>query len=93
MTLPAYKSHKIVHAAKITSIGEPTEAGVTNLNLELPNGEGMGYGVDNDYVTKHDPKVGGYLVVYEDGYESWSPAPQFEAGYTICNPNTDEEPE
>ena len=85
MKLPAYRSHKIVHAAKIVSIGKPTEA-VTNLVLELPNGEKMNWGVQNDYVTKHNPEVGGYLVVYEDGYESWSPAPQFEAGYDICEP-------
>lgn len=28
-------------------------------------------------------KVGGYYVVYEDGYESWSPAEAFEKGYTL----------
>ena len=26
--------------------------------------------------------IGGYYVRYEDGYESWSPAEAFEAGYT-----------
>ncbi len=34
------------------------------------------------YVRKHDPKPGGYYVVYEDGYTSWSPADAFEGGYT-----------
>lgn len=82
MSLPAYKCHKVVHAAKIVSIGKPTRE-TTNLVLELPNGAGMGYGVSNDYVTKHNPQTGGYLVVYECGYESWFPADVFEAGYTL----------
>lgn len=85
MKLPAYKSHKIVHAAKITSIGE-LDGELADLVLELPDGSAVTHSVSNDYMTKHDPLVGGYLVIYEDGYESWSPAPQFEAGYTICEP-------
>jgi len=28
-----------------------------------------------------NPKLEGYLVVYEDGYESWSPKHQFEKAY------------
>lgn len=27
--------------------------------------------------------IGGYLVVYEDGDQSWSPAAAFEAGYVL----------
>ena len=38
--------------------------------------------VDCDYVRKHQPKAGGYFVVYKDGYKSWSPAEAFEDGYT-----------
>lgn len=38
--------------------------------------------VPHEYVHKHDPKVGGYYVVYEDGYKSWSPAQAFAEGYT-----------
>lgn len=33
------------------------------------------------YINKHEPKVGGYFVVYPDGYESFSPAPAFIDGY------------
>jgi hypothetical protein len=80
--LPAYQSHKVVHAAKIVSIGKPTGQ-ITNLVLKLPGGEEVNYGVLNDYVPKHNPQVGGYLVVYEDGYESWSPDKAFEEGYTL----------
>ena len=37
---------------------------------------------DHAYVSKHQPKVGGYYVVYEGGYKSWSPPDAFEGGYT-----------
>ena len=36
-----------------------------------------------DYMQKHDPHVGGYFVVYPDGYQSFSPAAGFESGYTL----------
>ena len=39
--------------------------------------------VSRQYAVKHDPRAGGYFVVYEDGYESWSPAGVFEAGYSL----------
>lgn len=87
MSLPQYQSHKLVHAAKITALEETESPETINLVLELPSGETMGYGVSPDYVGKHKPQVGGYLVVYKDGYESWSPAEAFEEGYTIIEPN------
>ena len=34
-----------------------------------------------DKDTKYDATAEGYLVKYEDGYESWSPKAVFEAGY------------
>lgn len=39
--------------------------------------------VPKEYVDKHDPQKGGYYVVYEDGYKSFSPAEPFEAGYQL----------
>ena len=38
--------------------------------------------VDAEYVRKHNPQIGGYYVVYEDGYKSFSPAKAFEEGYS-----------
>jgi hypothetical protein len=38
--------------------------------------------VDREYFNKHQPKAGGYYVVYADGYKSFSPAEAFESGYT-----------
>jgi hypothetical protein len=39
--------------------------------------------VDAEFLAKHNPVPGGYFVVYEDGYRSYSPAAAFEAGYTL----------
>ena len=39
--------------------------------------------VDDNYMRKHKPQVGGYYVVYKDGYKSFSPASAFEEGYTL----------
>ena len=36
-----------------------------------------------DWFNKHAPQVGGYYVVYDDGYKSFSPAKAFEEGYTL----------
>ena len=36
-----------------------------------------------EWLDKHNPEVGGYYVVYEDGYKSFSPAKAFEEGYTL----------
>lgn len=38
--------------------------------------------VDAAWVAKHGPVAGDYLVVYDDGYMSRSPATAFEEGYT-----------
>lgn len=37
--------------------------------------------VSSEYVQKHNPQAGGYFVLYEDGYQSFSPAKAFEEGY------------
>ncbi len=41
--------------------------------------------VEREYVRKHEPQAGGYYVVYQDGYKSWSPADAFEEGYTLIS--------
>jgi len=80
MEMPKYRCHKEVHALKIKRLYqgpdgytwfEPEEPGYVVIRLPL------------EYVTKHNPQPGGYYVVYEDGYKSWSPASAFESG---CSP-------
>ena len=38
--------------------------------------------VDAAYLEKHRPEVGGYYVLYKDGYKSFSPAQAFDEGYS-----------
>lgn len=76
--LPQYRSHKIVRAAKITELRENGIPGSPDLVL----GEiGAVVALLPDWHEKHKPQVGGYYVLYEDGYTSYSPAKAFEEGY------------
>lgn len=77
MQLPSYQSHKIVQAAKIESVSEPDNDGVTTLGLGWL---GVQF-VERDWFAAHSPEVGGYFVRYNDGYTSYSPAEEFENGY------------
>jgi len=77
--LPRYRCHKEVWAVKIKAIKNNPEEGWQI----IPADEGYpAIHVPYSYMEKHNPVPGGYYVVYEDGYESWSPAEAFEAGYT-----------
>lgn len=78
--MPRYQCHKKVWALKIKQIGEIDDNGCQALIFE-----DKGYlpiKVDYDYRSRNRPAVGGYYVVYEDGYKSYSPAKAFEEGYT-----------
>ncbi len=80
--MPRYRCHKKVWALKIKRIDcadgsctiTPAEAGYAPFH------------VDAEYVRRHRPQAGGYYVVYDDGYKSWSPAKAFEEGYTLIAP-------
>ncbi len=75
--MPKYRSHKEVHALKIIEIQSP-ELDEIQLVLEDSTVRTVSF----NYVRKHNPQVGGYFVLYADGYQSWSPAAVFEEGYT-----------
>jgi len=86
--LPAYQCHKIVHALKIKAILNPNrdidqeDDGERILTFADEGFEAGAFTVDGAYMRKHKPQPGGYYVVYEDGYKSFSPAQALEAGYT-----------
>ena len=90
--LPAYISHKRVWALKIKEIHFDHERRGPNEETDgtaiiVP--EEQRYApirLSAAYVRKHDPKAGGYWVQYDGGYQSWSPAEAFEAGYTAVKP-------
>lgn len=96
--MPRYVCHKKVWALKIKEIAKrhPTIDELEAILKETPNRpevhgamitpEEKGYapfGVTLEYLHKHQPEVGGYYVVYADGYKSYSPAKAFEEGYTL----------
>lgn len=66
--LPLYQCHKKVSAAKIERIS------TYGSDWLLHFGTGLFRQVSEEYFHKHNPKVGGYFVEYEDGYQSYSPA-------------------
>lgn len=95
--MPRYQCHKKVWALKIADIEivRPTIAELEAILAETSDGTellgaiitpaetGFGpFGVPKSFMDKHDPKVGGYFVQYDDGYKSFSPAEAFEGGYT-----------
>ena len=82
MNLQKYKCHKVVEAGKIVEVDLDNQGG----HYLLLEGFGEPLLVGDSYMHKHRPQVGGYYVVYEDGYESFSPAKAFEAGYTKIEP-------
>jgi hypothetical protein len=95
MEMPKYKCHKVVHALKIAKLEPDPNVKPTIEQLEkilndpdaavlmTPSDEGYApFKLDYEYMNRHKPQVGGYYVVYDDGYISYSPAKAFEDGYT-----------
>lgn len=87
--MPKYKCHKEVWALKIKEVQLDIEEArkenreTTGGAVIVPKDEGCApFNVDAAYVRKHSPQPGGYYVVYEGGYKSFSPAEAFEKGYT-----------
>jgi len=82
-TLPQYQSHKKVWAAKILRVIQGPED-MTGLICEDAAGREMPeISVTDEWYEDHMVLEGGYLVVYADGYESWSPKEAFEQGNTL----------
>lgn len=79
--MPMYKCHKEVWALKIKDVAsqDPADAG---WKVIPEDGAYAPIVVSDEWVQKHQPRVGGYYVVYKDGYVSFSPAEAFEDGYT-----------
>lgn len=73
---PVYQCHKRVRALKIDSIRWNSEPIVLGFRGYLP------VDVSREWCAARKVEVGGYYVVYEDGYTSFSPAEAFEKGYT-----------
>ena len=84
--IPLYQCHKRVRAFKIGRIVEPSRRQVFIGSaaaglLSSPDFRHTAT-VRAEYFEKHKPRPGGFYILYEDGYESYSPAQAFESGYT-----------
>lgn len=85
--LPRYRCHKQVSALKIKAV-IPNPRG---FELHFEDERFAPHEVPASWVAKHrsgpidsfELLAGGYLVAYDDGYLSWSPAGAFESGYTL----------
>ncbi len=89
--LPRYRCHKEVRALKIAAV--EYDARTAEFWIAPEPGQGRPFGkfqVSEEYVKKHKPAAGGYYVLYDDGYESFSPAAPFESGYTLITSDAPE---
>lgn len=86
---PRYESHKVVQAAKIVGI-ERDEATDAKIIWVRPAGEEF----DNHPIERFEPtvaamaekaEVGGWAMLYSDGFKSISPERQFDEGYTLVH--------
>lgn len=85
--MPLYQSHKHVRAAKIVSV-DPAEG---RMQIDI-DGQVGGVAIGDDWMAKHEPQPGGYLVMYDDGYMSYSPGQAFEKGNTRIDESPDARP-
>lgn len=89
--MPRYRCHKCVSAAKIFTVLTHID-GMLDLTMETPEGKVIKARMSADWNHKHAPDKGGYLVMYDDGYMSYSPASAFNAGYTLLEEDEGSEP-
>lgn len=85
--LPQYRCHKVVRAVKIARIDDAPVSVSGSPSTLVPCDAIPPFEISSHYRLKHNPQSGGYFVVYEDGYQSFSPAEAFESGYTLINPH------
>lgn len=88
-SMKEYRCHKIVRAAKINAVDGRRVWVYVAADPSLP-ADTLSIGAfdaPDDWIAKHRPEAGMYLVIYEDGYRSVSPAAAFESGYTELGRN------
>lgn len=79
--LPLYQCHKQVRACKIAAV-----ANGPNGWEVIPDDRALdAIKVTAMWVERHQPRPGGYYVLYRDGYASYSPQREFEDGYALAS--------
>lgn len=84
---PKYRSHKVVQAAKIVAIHDDGE-GPDFLWVD-PGTSVLERFVPTEVAMLGRAQVGGFAVVYEDGFRSVSPKAPFEEGYQLVEDDAD----
>lgn len=83
---PYYESHKVVQAAKIVRVEEiERNSGTTHVVAiwVKPSDDAPEERFQPTHQSMHDvARVGGWAMLYPDGFKSISPAKAFEEGYT-----------
>lgn len=79
--LAQWKCHKIVKAGKITAVRAGSGFHGKTITVEDVSGAPCEVEMPDTAFSRGDPVIGDYVVIYEDGYKSWSPAKAFEEGY------------
>lgn len=81
--MPMYVCRKKVWALKIEAVEFEANSAEDGTAIIRPADYGYApFVVSREYMERHKPVAGGYYVVYEDGYQSFSPAEAFESEYT-----------
>lgn len=88
--LPEWEQRKIVHGDKIAAITKFDE-GKDDASIRMTTPGGVYIHESWDWYTRHNPQVGGYFVMYKDGYTSYSPAEPFEAACVPVIPGAKDE--
>jgi len=79
--LAEWQCHKVVKAGRLITLVHDADDGGFVLTVEDANGVPCKVTVPEDFFARGAPIVDDYIVVYEDGYKSWSPKKAFEEGY------------
>lgn len=82
-----WRSHKVVEAAKIIEVFV-SRANKPVVRVESPDGDEtkfVAFDVPEDFSARGTAEPGDYFIRYKDGYMSWSPAKEFEDGYTLVD--------
>lgn len=80
--MPKFQCHKKVHALQIREFVETHEDRELPIELIPMDDRFLPIAVSLEFAAIHEITPGGYYVVYDDGYISYSPQTAFEAGYT-----------
>jgi len=80
--MPRFKCHKEVHALQIADFVESHRDPELPIEAVPMDDRFLPIPLSLKWCQEHDVTPGGYYVVYDDGYVSFSPQTAFENGYT-----------